>query len=134
MAYNRMIIEGRLVRDPKLRQTGNGIAVASATVAVDRPYQKDKPKETDFVDIVAWRGSADFLAKYFSRGDAILCEGAMQSREYEDKEGINRRVWELTTDNIRFVGGKKSESSEESSEDNAEDFQNINLDDEDLPF
>lgn len=127
MAYNRMIIEGRLTADPELRQTPNGVTVAKATVAVDRPYNKGKQKETDFIDIVAWRSSGEFLAKYFKRGDGILCEGAMQSRKYEDQNGTTRKVWELITDNVRFVGGKKSENGNE-------DFEDVNLDDEDLPF
>lgn len=135
MAYNKMIIQGRLTADPELRKTPKGVAVAVATVAVDRPYKKGAPKETDFVDIVAWRRGGEFLAKYFRRGDEILCEGSMQSRKYEGKDGSTRKVWELITSDIRFVGGKKSASdNNDLPEESVEDYQEVDLSDEDLPF
>lgn len=98
---NLIVIKGRLVRDPELRQTGNGTSVCTVDLAVDRPYSKEK--ETDFFTVVFWRQAAEFVAQYFTKGREMLVQGEMQSRKYEDKEGNNRTAWEVKADRVEFV-------------------------------
>lgn len=104
---NKIIIIGRLARDPELKQTNGGTNVCNAVVAVDRSY-KDKGgnRQADFFDISAFGAKADFLAKYFAKGDAIAICGAMESRKYTDKDGNNRIAWSIHADDIKFCGGK----------------------------
>ena len=106
---NRIVIMGRLTRDPELRRTQSGVAVTTITVAVDRDYQSRdaQEKQTDFIDVVAWRSTAEFVSKYFHKGDMILVGGRMQSRKYTGNDGIERRIWELAVDNTYFGGSKK---------------------------
>jgi len=107
--YSKTIIVGRLTADPELKTTQSGVSVVSFSVAVGRAYApKGQERQTDFYDVVAWRGEADFICKYFSKGSAILVEGNMESRTYTDKNGQNRRVWELVANNIRFVESKSN--------------------------
>lgn len=101
---NLIVIKGRLVRDPELRQTGNGTAVCTVDLAVDRPYSKEK--ETDFFTVVFWRQAAEFVAQYFTKGREMLVQGEMQSRKYEDKDGNNRTAWEVKADRVEFCGNK----------------------------
>ena len=101
---NSIIIKGRLTKDPELRYTQSDTAVCTVNVAVDRPYSKDK--ETDFFTVVFWRQTAEFVSKYFSKGQEILVQGEMQSRKYEDKEGNNRIAWEIKADRVEFCGSK----------------------------
>ena len=108
---NHIILMGRLVRDPELRHTGSGIAVASFTLAVDRDYKsQDGERETDFVDIVAWRGSAEFVSKYFTKGHMAVVSGRLQIRNWTDSEGSKRRSAEVVADNVYF-GDSKRESA-----------------------
>ena len=105
---NKIILMGRLTRDPELRRTKSGTAVASFSLAVDRDYKaKGAEKETDFIDIVAWRNTAEFVSKYFSKGRMAVVEGRLQVRSYTDKDGSNRRVAEVVADNIYFGDSKK---------------------------
>ena len=105
---NKIILMGRLTRDPELRRTQTGTAVASFSLAVDRDYKaKGAEKETDFIDIVAWRNTAEFVRKYFAKGRMAVVEGRLQVRTYTDKEGNNRRVAEVVADNIYFGDSKK---------------------------
>ena len=105
---NKIILMGRLTRDPELRRTQTGTAVASFSLAVDRDYKaKGAEKETDFIDIVAWRNTAEFVSKYFAKGRMAVVEGRLQVRTYTDKEGNNRRVAEVVADNIYFGDSKK---------------------------
>lgn len=114
--YNRAILVGRLGADPELRQTPNGVSVTNFSIAVNRPYTgKDGSRETDWLDIVAWRQTAEFICRYFTKGQPILVEGSIQTRQYTDKNGTERRVWEVVADNARFVQGK-SEDSQTSSQ------------------
>ena len=99
---NCIIIKGRLTSDPELKHTQNDTPVCSVNVAVDRPYSKEK--ETDFFTVVFWRQAAEFVCKYFSKGQEILVQGEMQSRKYEDKEGNNRVAWEVKADRVEFCG------------------------------
>lgn len=129
--YNMMIIEGRLCSDPEVRTTTNGTRVAKTTIAVDRNYKTGAEKKTDFFRVSAWRGGADFLAKYFHKGDSVLIDGQMISHEYE-KDGVKRTAWELQADNIRFVGRVNSNQND-SGTDTAE-YDTVKNDDSDLPF
>ena len=100
---NKIFIMGRLTRDPELRRTNNGTAVASFSLAVDRDYKNaDGTKETDFIDVVAWRQSAEFVSKYFSKGRMAVVEGRLQMRDWTDKDGNKRRNAEVVVDNIYF--------------------------------
>ena len=132
--YNRQIIVGRLVSQPEHKQTPNGIDVSSFCVAVDRPYRKGAEKQTDFFECVAWRNTAVFICNNFSKGEKILIEGAMQSREYVDKKENKRRVWELVAEHASFIGGKgESGGGDSLPAAQAESFEEIE-DDGDLPF
>lgn len=108
---NKIFIMGRLTRDPELRRTQSGTAVASFTLAVDRDF-KDKEtgeKQTDFIDCVAWRNSAEFVSRYFSKGRMAVVEGRLQIRPWTDKDGNKRRSAEVVADNIYFGDSKKPE-------------------------
>lgn len=106
---NHITIMGRLTRDPELRRTGSGIAVASFTVAVDRDFgNKDSgEKETDFIDCVAWRQTGEFVSKYFTKGRMIVVSGRLQIRPWTDKEGNKRRSAEVVADSCYFGDSKK---------------------------
>ena len=102
---NHIVLMGRLTRDPELRRTGSGIAVASFSIAVDRDFgssANNGEKETDFIDIVAWRNTAEFVSKYFTKGRMAVVEGRLQIRDWKDKEGNNRRSAEVVADNVYF--------------------------------
>ena len=106
---NHIVIMGRLTRDPELRRTGSGIAVASFSVAVDRDFGKNEngEKETDFIDCVAWRQTGEFVSKYFTKGSMIVVSGRLQVRSWTDKDGNKRRTAEVVADNVYFGGGKR---------------------------
>ena len=106
---NTIIIQGRIVRDPELRRTGSGIAVASFTVAVDRDFAQDGKKETDFIDCVAWRQTGEFVSKYFRKGSMIVVKGRLQIRNWNDKDGSKRKTAEVVADNCYF-GSTKNDS------------------------
>ena len=108
---NHITIMGRLTRDPELRRTGSGIAVASFTVAVDRDFggRDGGEKETDFIDCVAWRQTGEFVSKYFTKGRMIVVSGRLQIRSWTDKDGNKRRTAEVVADNCYF-GDSKRES------------------------
>ena len=106
---NHITIMGRLTRDPELRRTGSGIAVASFTVAVDRDFSpKDGgEKETDFIDCVAWRQTGEFVSKYFTKGKMIAVSGRLQIRSWTDKDGNKRRSAEVAADAVYFADSRK---------------------------
>ena len=135
---NHIVIMGRLTRDPELRNTQSNLSVASFTVAVDRDYQKDKQnKETDFIDCVAWRSTADFVSKYFHKGSMAVVSGRLQLRDWTDKNGNKRRSAEVIVDNIYFGESKRSaESNAGTPPVSAEPQEFKELDDSDgeLPF
>ena len=108
---NHITIMGRLTRDPELRRTGSGIAVASFTVAVDRDFggRDGGEKETDFIDCVAWRQTGEFVSKYFTKGRMIVVSGRLQIRSWTDKEGNKRRTAEVVADNCYF-GDRRRDS------------------------
>lgn len=106
---NHIVIMGRMTRDPELRRTGSGVAVAGFTVAVDRDRAADgQEKETDFIDCVAWRGTGEFVSKYFAKGSMIVVSGRLQIRSWTDKEGNKRRSAEVVADNVYFGESKRS--------------------------
>ena len=108
---NKIILMGRLTRDPELRKTGNGTAVTSFTLAVDRDYKpQDGERETDFIDVVAWRSTAEFVSKYFTKGRMAVVEGRLQVRDWTDKDGAKRRSTEVIADSVYFGDSKRSES------------------------
>ena len=112
---NRIIIMGRLTRDPELRRTQSGTSVTSFTVAVDRDYSDQSgDRQTDFIDCVSWRAGADFVAKYFHKGSMIVVDGRLQSRKWQDRDGNNRTSWEILTDHTYFGESKRSDDSGQS--------------------
>jgi len=114
---NHITIMGRLTRDPELRRTGSGIAVASFTVAVDRDFggRDGGEKETDFIDCVAWRQTGEFVSKYFTKGRMIVVSGRLQIRSWTDKEGNKRRTAEVVADNVYFGDSKRDSDNSGSS-------------------
>lgn len=104
---NSVVIMGRLCAAPELKKTQSGTSVCSVCVAVDRPRRQDAEAQTDFLDIVAWRQTAEFLARYFGKGQQIAVEGKLQSRTWEDNEGHRRKAVEIVADQLHFCGPKQ---------------------------
>ncbi len=113
---NHIVIMGRLTRDPELRRTGSGVAVASFSLAVDRDFgPKDGgERETDFIDCVAWRQTGEFVSKYFTKGRMAVVSGRLQIRSWTDKDGNKRRTAEVIADNVYFGDSKRDGNSESS--------------------
>ena len=132
---NNICITGRLTSAPEIKKTTSGISVCSVSIAVDRDYKVNGEKATDFIPCVFWRGTAEFVGKYFSKGDMIAVVGSLESRKYTDKDGNNRTVWEVKADKVSFCGGKK-EASQDNTNDNTQDFEDVydELSGEDMPF
>ena len=144
---NIVALTGRLTSDPELKTTANGVSVTSFGLAVDRKYQPSgEEKNTDFIDIVAWRNTAEFICKYFSKGSAIGIEGEIQTRNYTDKNGNNRKAVEIVVGHVSFCGSKTGNNSNNNSVDIENDplpafseqlnnagFSDV-TDDDDLPF
>ena len=145
---NHITVMGRLTRDPELRRTGLGVAVASFTVAVDRDFadKQSGEKETDFIDCVAWRQTGEFVDKYFSKGRMAVVSGRLQVRSWNDKDGNKRRTAEIVADNVYF-GDSKSDTQNQNSgyvgfvkaenvptKAPASDFAMLDDDDAQLPF
>jgi single-strand DNA-binding protein len=154
---NRIILMGRLTADPELKQTPNGISVTTFTVAVDRNYQAKgaAERQTDFINCVAWRQTAEFISRYFAKGRMIAVEGSLQSRRYEDKSGQKRTAYEVVIDQAYFADSKPGGASadrggipfpteppaiEEPQRGNSlsvgdfGSFEEVEIDDGDLPF
>ena len=130
---NRIIVMGRMTRDPELRRTNSGTAVASFAVAVDRDFKSQSgEKETDFIDVVAWRNTAEFVSKYFSKGRMAVVEGRLQLRDWTDKDGNKRRTAEIVADSVYF-GDSKRDGVDAAQSDPQGGFSEI-ADDGDLPF
>ena len=109
---NVAVLMGRLVADPELRQTPSGISVTSFTLAVDRSYVKaGTERQTDFIDVVAWRNTAEFVCKYFRKGQLAAVQGSIQTRTYTDKEGNKRKAFEIVADNVHFAEPKRDGAS-----------------------
>ena len=146
---NKIILMGRLTRDPELRRTQSGTAVTSFRIAVDRDFKgQDGSKQADFFDVVAWRATAEFVSKYFTKGRMAVVEGRLQIRDWTDKDGGKRRSAEVVADNVYFGdskrdGGDSSGYSAAPAYKNAapsnfnaggSDFAEIGEDDGELPF
>ena len=130
---NRAILMGRLTKDPTLRQTPNNVSVVTFTLAVERNYQADKNnKQADFINIVAWRHTAEFVSKYFTKGQLVAVEGSIQTRSYQDKDGNNRTAFEVVADQVYFAEKKNSEASCPTGD--LSDFEELDADDGDLPL
>lgn len=106
---NIIALQGRLVADPELRHTAQGTNVCRFRVAVDRSYVgQDQQRQADFIDVVAWRGAAEFVCKYFQKGSMIAIDGSIQTRQYQDKNGNNRQAVEVVADHLHFCGPARS--------------------------
>ena len=131
---NKIFVMGRLTKNPELRRTGSGTPVASFTLAVDRDFKSQSgEKETDFIDIVAWRSTAEFVSKFFSKGRTAVVEGRLQIRDWTDKDGNKRKTAEVVADNVYFADSKRDGQQDKPVAQQPE-FAEINDDDDDLPF
>lgn len=147
---NVSVLMGRLVADPELRHTPSNVAVTSFTLAVDRSYVKSgADRQTDFIDIVAWRSTAEFISKYFRKGQMMAVQGSIQTRSYTDKDGNKRKAFEILADNVSFADSKRSDGGAPAggyaprpqisepapayASGNTDDFEELPMDD-DLPF
>lgn len=137
---NKIIVMGRLTRDPELRRTGSGTAVTSFALAVDRDFKdQNGDKETDFIDVVAWRNTAEFVSKYFAKGRMAVVEGRLQIRDWTDKDGGKRRSAEIIAENVYF-GDSKHETQNTQADNMASlagrmnGFATIEQEDGKLPF
>lgn len=133
---NKIIIMGRLTRDPELRRTGSGTAVTSFALAVDRDFKSQSgEKETDFIDVVAWRATAEFVSKYFTKGRMAVVEGRLQLRDWTDKDGGKRRSAEVIANSVYFGDFRRDDtpSAGTPADVSADDFREIE-DDGELPF
>lgn len=141
---NVVVLTGRLTADPELKTTNSGLSVCSFSIAVDRRYKSGEERQADFINIVAWRSSAEFVCKYFKKGQAIAVEGSIQTRRYEDKDGNKRTSFEVVANNVQFADfGKKNDPAGNNEPDPLTQFNNdLNIayeevgsyDDGDLPF
>ncbi len=134
---NSVVLMGRLTAAPECKKTNSGISVTSFSIAVDRNYRREE-KQTDFINIVAWRQTADFICNYFKKGQMIAIEGSIQTRSYEDKNGNKRTVFEVIANNVSFCGDKRDSAP---SNDAPASFSNVGESDftefsgdDDLPF
>jgi len=137
---NKIILMGRLTHDPELRRTQNGTAVTGFSLAVERDFKdEDGKRATDFIDIVAWRAAAEFVAKYFTKGRMAVVEGRLQIRDWKDKEGNNRRSAEVVADNVYFGEQKRDAGANGAPHSGVKpaptaDFAVLEGEDEGLPF
>lgn len=139
---NKAILMGRLTADPELRRTQSGTSVTSFTLAVGRTFQRPGEQQTDFIDIVAWGKTAEFVSKWFTKGQLVAVSGRIQVRNWEDKNGQKRRTFEVIADEAHFAepkreGGQPRETAPmpfDSSADSGNEFAVLDGDDSDLPF
>lgn len=132
---NNITLQGRLTADPELRTTTSGKNVASFTIAVDRGYAKPgEEKQTDFINIVAWQQTADFICRYFKKGSMIALIGSLQTRSYEDKGGNKRKAFEVVAREVSFCGGKNEGNGSNNLSSSAADISDFEEIPEDLPF
>ena len=121
---NRVVLMGRLTADPELRQTPNNISVVTFTLAVERTYQADRNnRQADFINIVAWRSTAEFVSKYFVKGQLVAVEGSIQTRNYEDKNGNKRTAFEVVADQVFFAEAKRDGAAKPTATFNPPQFQ-----------
>ena len=134
---NKVILMGRLTADPELKTTPSGISVTSFSLAIDRKYAKQgEERKTDFINIVAWRQRAEFICKYFTKGQLIALDGSIETSSYVDKNGNNRTAFEVVAENVYFTGDKRNSQqsgNENAYSEHANDFSEMPIDG-DLPF
>lgn len=131
---NNVCIMGRITHTPEIRRTNNGTPVCSFAIACDRYRRKGEEKQTDFFDVVAWNRSAEFVTQYFGKGDSIIITGTLQTRQYTDKNGTDRRVVEIIANEINFAGGKNSKPENQNQTGTAQFAGTDDFDDSDIPF
>lgn len=151
--FNNVILTGRLTADPELKTTQSGVSVTGFSVAVERPYKSGEERLTDFINIVAWRHTAEFVTRHFKKGSMIGIEGRIQTRRYTDSSGINRTAFEVVANNVQFAesrraeearadgiagslaaGRREAEDAEQETKVSAADDRFIEIDNYDLPF
>lgn len=130
---NQLILMGRLTADPELKTTSSGTSVATFTLAVERNYAQNGEKKTDFVNCVAWRGTAEFISTYFSKGRMMSVVSELQSRSYENAEGRKITVWEALVKEAYFCGDRQDNQVKQNTAPKT-DYEEIGEEDEDLPF
>ena len=136
-SLNKVILIGNLTADPEVKQTQSGLSVVSFTIAVNRRVSKEAEQKTDFINIVAWRKTAEFVGQYFKKGKPILVCGSIQTRSYKDKNDNKRIAVEVLADEVGFVESKAAEAPSSTYEPEAygaPKMEEVNLDEEDLPF
>ena len=127
---NKVILQGRLTADPELRKTSSDISVVFFSLAVDKPYFKQgEARQADFFNLIAWRRTADFIAKYFKKGSMILVDGLLQNNSYIDKDGQKRTVTQVLVENVNFF-----ESQNQKTANPRDEYEPVGKEDEDLPF
>ena len=140
--FNLVVLTGRLTADPELKTTPNGYSVTTFSIAVNRRSRAGEESQADFINIVAWRQTAEFVTRYFKKGSMIGIEGSIQTRKYTDKNGNNRTAFEVVANNVQFVESKRDAAPAQDS-DNAVSFSNAGANDftdlgdasdDDLPF
>ncbi len=132
---NIVVLMGRLTADPELKHTPNGVPVVSFSVAVDRSFTKGKENVADFIGVVAWRSTAEFIAKYFKKGQMIALRGSLQISKYKDNDGVNRQRVEVLTQQVSFAGDKPNRADTDSEEETEETEPDpYDLDPDELPF
>ena len=142
---NVVVLSGRLTQDPELKTTANGISVCSFSIAVERRFKSGEERQSDFINIVTWRSSAEFVSKYFKKGQMIAIRGSIQTRRYQDKDGNNRTAFEVVADDVQFADFARRDNDSAPvavpaatpasfSNAGAGDFTSIDDVDEDLPF
>lgn len=129
---NKAILMGRLTADPELRHTQSNTPVTGFTLAVERAYAKDAEKKTDFIDVVAWRSTAEFVFKYFRKGQLVAVCGSIQTRVWEDRQGSKRKAVEVVADEVHFAEPKRDARAAEPV--TADEFTDLSADDGELPF
>lgn len=143
---NLIVLHGRLTADPELKQTQSGVSVCNFTVAVDRSYKSGEDRVADFFNVTAWRGLADMIAKYFTKGKEIALSGSMESQRWVDNDGNNRTSWVVSCNNVDFCGSKTDNKPSVDVDPNNDplqqfsnglknqDFEQVADADDDLPF
>ena len=134
---NSVIMMGRLTAEPELRQTPAGVNVCSFTIAVGRSFAKQgEERQTDFFDVVAWRGQADFVARFFHKGSMIAVQGRMETRTYDDKNGVRRKAYTIVADSLHFAESKNGNApnANVSFAEPENDYQSMDAIEDDLPF
>ena len=130
---NRVVLMGRLVSDPELKTTQSGVSVTRFRIAVDRTYQKQgEERKADFIDVVAWRYTAEFVCKFFRKGSLIAIDGQLQSRTYQAQDGSNRYVVEVIADNASFTGEKAGQKN--TKEEKAQEYEQGQIEEYETPY